>query len=111
MSTADTGWFRFRGVLGALAAALMVLAPLGFVTAQFWVANGSTSNTIAAERSGVDYLNPALTPYQARDSYVPPYLAGPAGVAIRFAMAQLGKPYSWGSAGPESFDSVFFRVR
>ncbi len=45
-----------------------------------------------------------VTPYQTRDPYVPPYLPGPAGVAIRFAMAQLGKPYSWGSAGPESFD-------
>jgi cell wall-associated NlpC family hydrolase len=45
-----------------------------------------------------------VTPYLARDPYVPPYLPGPAGVAIRFAMAQLGKPYSWGAAGPESFD-------
>jgi cell wall-associated NlpC family hydrolase len=28
----------------------------------------------------------------------------PAAVAVRFALAQLGKPYRWGATGPESFD-------
>ena len=28
----------------------------------------------------------------------------PAAVAVRFALAQLGKPYRWGADGPESFD-------
>jgi cell wall-associated NlpC family hydrolase len=30
--------------------------------------------------------------------------AGQAAVAIRYAYAQLGKPYQWGGAGPDSFD-------
>jgi cell wall-associated NlpC family hydrolase len=29
---------------------------------------------------------------------------GPAGIAVRTALAQLGKPYQWGAAGPSSFD-------
>ncbi len=43
-------------------------------------------------------------PVTPRDRYVPPYLPGPAGVAVRFAFAQLGKPYRWGAAGPDGFD-------
>jgi cell wall-associated NlpC family hydrolase len=43
-------------------------------------------------------------PLTPRDRYVPPYQAGPAGVAVRFAFGQLGKPYRWGAAGPNSFD-------
>src|SRR2546423_14294102 len=34
----------------------------------------------------------------------PRYQPGPAGVAVRFAYGQLGKPYRWGAAGPNSFD-------
>jgi peptidoglycan DL-endopeptidase CwlO len=30
--------------------------------------------------------------------------AGQAAIAIRYAYAQLGKPYQWGGAGPETFD-------
>jgi peptidoglycan DL-endopeptidase CwlO len=44
------------------------------------------------------------TPYTPRDRYVPPYLAGPAGIAVRYAYAQLGHPYRWGADGPQSFD-------
>ncbi len=33
-----------------------------------------------------------------------PYVAGKAGVAVRYAYAALGKPYAWGSAGPGSYD-------
>lgn len=29
---------------------------------------------------------------------------GRAGIAVRFAYAQLGKPYQWGAAGPDSYD-------
>jgi peptidoglycan DL-endopeptidase CwlO len=43
-------------------------------------------------------------PVTMRDRYVPPYQPGPAGVAVRFAYGQLGKPYRWGAAGPNSFD-------
>jgi cell wall-associated NlpC family hydrolase len=34
----------------------------------------------------------------------PPYVAGPAGVAVAFAFRQLGKPYRWGASGPDSYD-------
>ena len=43
-------------------------------------------------------------PVLPRDRYVPPYLPGPAGVAVRYAYTQLGRPYRWGADGPESFD-------
>ncbi|MGH3716991.1 MAG: NlpC/P60 family protein [Micromonosporaceae bacterium] len=36
--------------------------------------------------------------------YLPPYVPGPAGDAVRYAMAQIGDPYSFGSDGPDSFD-------
>ncbi|WP_130510565.1 C40 family peptidase [Krasilnikovia cinnamomea] len=34
----------------------------------------------------------------------PPYVAGPAGRVVAFAYAQLGKPYRWGSSGPNGYD-------
>jgi len=34
----------------------------------------------------------------------PPIVAGKAGIAVRFAYAQLGKPYKWGADGPGSYD-------
>jgi cell wall-associated NlpC family hydrolase len=37
-------------------------------------------------------------------SYVPPYVPGPAGTVVRFAYAQLGKPYVWDTAGPDTYD-------
>jgi cell wall-associated NlpC family hydrolase len=33
-----------------------------------------------------------------------PYIPGKAGIAVRFAIAQLGKPYVWNTAGPDTFD-------
>ena len=38
------------------------------------------------------------------DYPAPPYVAGPAGRVVAFAFGQLGKPYRWGSAGPNSYD-------
>lgn len=40
----------------------------------------------------------------AADHPAPPYVAGPAGRVVAFAFDQLGKPYRWGSAGPNSYD-------
>ncbi|WP_432981838.1 NlpC/P60 family protein [Dactylosporangium sp. CA-233914] len=34
----------------------------------------------------------------------PPAVSGAAGKAVSYAWAQLGKPYVWGAAGPNSFD-------
>ncbi|MGH3646269.1 MAG: NlpC/P60 family protein [Micromonosporaceae bacterium] len=39
-----------------------------------------------------------------KPSYIPPYIPGPAGKAVRYAIAQIGDPYSFGSDGPDSFD-------
>ena len=33
-----------------------------------------------------------------------PYIPGPAGKAVRYAEAQLGKPYVWNTAGPDTYD-------
>jgi cell wall-associated NlpC family hydrolase len=39
-----------------------------------------------------------------RDGYVPTYAPGRAGLAVRFAYGQLGKPYRWGGSGPGGYD-------
>jgi cell wall-associated NlpC family hydrolase len=41
-------------------------------------------------------LRPAACPYS--------YPGGAAGAAIKFACAQIGKPYVWGADGPDSYD-------
>jgi cell wall-associated NlpC family hydrolase len=38
------------------------------------------------------------------DLPAPPYVSGPAGKAVAFAFRQLGKPYRYGSSGPNSYD-------
>jgi cell wall-associated NlpC family hydrolase len=38
------------------------------------------------------------------DHPAPPYVPGPAGRVVAFAFAQLGKPYRWAAAGPDSYD-------
>jgi cell wall-associated NlpC family hydrolase len=35
---------------------------------------------------------------------VPPYIPGRGGAVVKFAYAQLGKPYSWAADGPGSYD-------
>ena len=49
-------------------------------------------------------MSEPTNPVTPHDRYVPAYQPGPAGVAIRYAYAQLGKPYAWGAAGPDAFD-------
>ncbi|WP_412542942.1 NlpC/P60 family protein [Longispora sp. K20-0274] len=39
-----------------------------------------------------------------RDPYVPPYVPGKPGIAVRAALKLLGKPYIWGVAGPDGYD-------
>jgi cell wall-associated NlpC family hydrolase len=43
-------------------------------------------------------------PSVATPSTPPAYVAGKAGTAVKFAYAQLGKPYEWAAEGPNSYD-------
>jgi hypothetical protein len=48
------------------------------------------------EGGGIGDLAPAACPAS--------YPGGPAGVAVNFACAQIGKPYGWGQSGPNAYD-------
>jgi peptidoglycan DL-endopeptidase CwlO len=48
------------------------------------------------ESGGTGQLRPAPCPAE--------YPGGPAGQAASFACAQIGKPYGWGTSGPNSYD-------
>lgn len=41
----------------------------------------------------------------------PPAVSGAAGQVVAFAFAQLGKPYGWGAAGPDSYDCSGLTMR
>lgn len=66
--------------------------------------------TISAEQALLSRLTapPAAAPVL---TVLPPYAKGAAGVAVRFAYAQIGKPYQWGSAGPDSYDCSGLTMR
>jgi cell wall-associated NlpC family hydrolase len=49
-----------------------------------------------ASTGGLGNLRPSPCPYT--------YPGGKAGIAIKFACAQIGKSYVWGTAGPSTFD-------
>jgi cell wall-associated NlpC family hydrolase len=51
---------------------------------------------VYGETGGTGELRPAPCPAE--------YPGGPAGQAVTFACAQIGKPYGWGSSGPDSYD-------
>jgi peptidoglycan DL-endopeptidase CwlO len=61
----------------------------------------------AAERRRAAAANrPTTAPSADRSSPTPPpkAVSGNVGAVIRYAYAQLGKPYQWGATGPGSFD-------
>ncbi|MHB2022433.1 MAG: C40 family peptidase [Mycobacteriales bacterium] len=65
--------------------------------------------TIAAEAALLGRLSTAqraqvLPVALGAITFALPRVSGRAGVAVRFAYAQLGKPYQWGAAGPNSYD-------
>jgi cell wall-associated NlpC family hydrolase len=54
--------------------------------------------------AGGAYTVPASLPVPATITVAAPAVSGTAGRAVAFALAQLGKPYSYGAAGPGAFD-------
>jgi peptidoglycan DL-endopeptidase CwlO len=59
---------------------------------------------IQADMAAVAATNAQQTANDNPSGYVPPYSAGAAGKAVAFAYDQVGKPYVWDAAGPDSFD-------
>lgn len=47
---------------------------------------------------------PKVAPVEAEPTGPPPAVRASAGKAVETARAQIGKPYEWGAAGPNSFD-------
>jgi cell wall-associated NlpC family hydrolase len=68
---------------------------------------GELDKQIADVRAALDRLTPeqrsllTSTEFSAKDVKIP---AGDVGAVLRFALAQLGKPYIWGAVGPFSYD-------
>lgn len=60
--------------------------------------------TTAPETPTTTPLPPPIPPRPIPPGPPPPPLADAAAKAIAYAKAQLGKPYLWGAAGPDSFD-------
>lgn|GEM_PF-4562802 len=56
------------------------------------------------EMADLEDLKAQVEPTPAYNGNLPPPPSGSAGAVVEFAYGQLGKPYSWGSAGPDSFD-------
>ncbi|MFC8278240.1 C40 family peptidase [Streptomyces sp. NPDC057271] len=72
------------------------------------------ARTVANARAAVDSHRPSLKPsphraqvgtqLRVRAEAKPAVKESAAGVAVRTALAQLGKPYVWGATGPRAFD-------
>jgi cell wall-associated NlpC family hydrolase len=59
---------------------------------------------IQAQMDQVAAQNAQNTANNNPTNYVPPTVAGGAGKAVSFAYDQVGKPYVWDAAGPDSYD-------
>jgi cell wall-associated NlpC family hydrolase len=79
-----------------------------YTAAAMLCANGAASGTQAGISQAVFAYNHSQTyvasvlAWAAR--YTTPAPSGAAAKAIAFALAQLGKPYQWGAAGPDAYD-------
>ncbi|HVA60010.1 MAG TPA: NlpC/P60 family protein [Mycobacteriales bacterium] len=83
-------------------------------TRQIAAARGRIESTITAERALLSRLTAAqqaaVAPVAASRSEARAPLSfnipvdGRAAIAVRFAYAQIGKPYQWGGSGPDSYD-------
>jgi cell wall-associated NlpC family hydrolase len=66
--------------------------------------------TIGAEQALLARLT-APPPAAVVTTVTAPPVSGAAGIAVRFAYAQLGKPYQWGASGPGSYDCSGLTMR
>jgi cell wall-associated NlpC family hydrolase len=79
-----------------------------YTAAAMLCANGAASGTAAGISQAIFAYDHSQTyvagvlAWAAR--YTTPAPAGAAATAITFALAQLGKPYQWGAAGPDAYD-------
>jgi cell wall-associated NlpC family hydrolase len=79
-----------------------------YTAAAMLCANGAASGTQAGISRAVFAYNhsqayvTSVLAWAAR--YTTPSRSGAAATAISFALAQLGKPYQWGAAGPDAYD-------
>jgi cell wall-associated NlpC family hydrolase len=79
-----------------------------YTAAAMLCANGAASGTPAGISQAIFAYNhsqayvASVLAWAAR--YTTPAPAGAAATAITFALAQLGKPYQWGAAGPDAYD-------
>ncbi|MDP9317923.1 MAG: NlpC/P60 family protein [Actinomycetota bacterium] len=64
---------------------------------------GTGQTTVSPPSRGTD-RPPTGTPSSQPESAPNPPASGRAAVAVQTALAQLGKPYVWGAAGPDAFD-------
>ncbi len=94
------------GALDAYRAQQRSLGQLEAVQSAQRAVLGQQKATILAQIAKLKALQRAATPAPAATpiTYVPAYSPGPAGVAVRFAYAQIGKPYRWAADGPGSYD-------
>lgn len=69
-------------------------------------AEAEAESEAAAARQAETQNNEANTSAAAAPipNYVTPQASGAAGTALAYALAQVGKAYSWGSTGPNAFD-------
>ena len=79
-----------------------------YTAAAMLCANGAASGTPAGIRQAIFAYNHSqayvtdVLAWAAR--YTTPAATGAATAAIAFALAQVGKPYQWGAAGPDAYD-------
>jgi cell wall-associated NlpC family hydrolase len=74
-------------------------------------ADTKKSKDLAAQKTKIQNAMAAVAAQNAQQTandnptnYTPPAVSGSAGVAVQFAYDQIGKPYVWDAAGPDSYD-------
>lgn len=74
-------------------------------------ADTKKAKTLSAQKASIQKQMDAIAAQNAANTaaanptnFTPPAVSGAAGVAVQFAYDQVGKPYVWDAAGPDSYD-------